>query len=127
MRTVEARKLVAMLVAAYPAWKPTEDTQRFYAGFLEQLDYDPAREALREIIESPREFAPSVGLIISRAREKMRIAERDRRLAVPQKCKPGEIRYDPKGRKYVADANGDLRLEQSNEPTEDLSSAQRAS
>ena len=127
MQTVDARKLVAMLVAAYPAWKPAEETQRLYAGFLEQLDYDSAREVLREIIESPREFVPSVGLIISKARERMRIAERDRRLAVPRKCKPGEVRYDPKGRRFVADANGDLRFEESNEPKEDLNSTRRAS
>jgi len=91
MQTVEALKLVAMLVAAYPSWKPTEETQRLYAGFLEQVDYDAAREVLREIIESPREFVPPVGLIISRARERMRIAERDRQLAVPRKYVLGEV------------------------------------
>src|ERR1700720_1480190 len=127
MQTVEALKLVAMLVAAYPSWKPTEETQRLYAGFLEQLDYDATREVLREMIESPREFVPPVGLIMSRARERMRIAERDRQLAVPRKYKPGEVRYDPKGRRFVADANGDLRFEQSDEPVEDLKSTRRAS
>jgi hypothetical protein len=116
-----------MLIAAYPSWKPKEETQRLYAGFIEQLDYDVAREVLREIIESPREFVPPVGLIISRAHEKMRIIERDRRLAVPVKREPGEVRYDPKGRRYVADTNGDLRLVQSDETTEDLSSTRRAS
>lgn len=104
-----------------------EETQRFYAGFLEQLDADVAREVLREIIESPREFAPPVGLIIARACERMRIAERDRRLAVPRKYDPGEVRYDPKGRQYVADANGDLRIEPSSEPMEELKRARRPS
>jgi hypothetical protein len=127
MQTVEALKLVAMLVAAYPSWKPTEETQRLYAGFLEQLDYDATREVLREIIESPREFVPPVGLIISRARERMRIAERDRQLAVPRKYKPGEVRYDGKGRRFVADANGDLRFEQSSESVEDANSTRSAS
>ena len=127
MQSVEALKLVAMLVAAYPSWKPTEETQRLYAGFLEQVDYDAAREVLREIIESPREFVPPVGLIISRTRERMRIAERDRRLAVPPKCEPGEVRYTPKGRRYVADANGDLRFEPSSDSMEDLNSTRRAS
>jgi hypothetical protein len=116
-----------MLIAAYPSWKSTEETQRLYAGFIEQLDYDVAREVLREIIESPREFVPPVGLIVSRAHEKMRIVERDRRLAVPRKYKPGEVRYDPKGRRYVADANGDLRFVQSDETTEDLNNRRRAS
>jgi hypothetical protein len=116
-----------MVIAAYPSWKPTEETQRLYAGFIEQLDYDVAREVLREIIESPREFVPPVGLIISKAHERMRIIERDRRLAVPRKYEPGEIRYDPKGRKYVANANGDLSFVPSDEKTEDLSSTRRAS
>jgi Loader and inhibitor of phage G40P len=127
MQRIEALNLVAMLIAAYPSWKSTEETQRLYAGFIEQLDYDVAREALREVIESPRDFVPPVGLIVSRALEKMRIVERDRRLAVPRKYKPGEVRYDPKGRRYVADANGDLRFVQSDETTEDLSNRQRAS
>ena len=86
-----------------------------------------AREVLREIIESPREFVPPVGMIISRGHEKMRIIERNRRLAVPRKYKPGEVCYDPKGRRYVADANGDLRFVQSDETTEDLSNTRRAS
>jgi len=64
---------------------------------------------VKEILESPREFAPSVGKIITNARAKMEIAERDRRLAIPRKYQPGEIRYDPKGRGYVADHNGDLK------------------
>ena len=80
MQRIEALNLVAMLIAAYPSWKPTEETQRLYAGFIEQLDYDVAREVLRGIIESPREFVAPVGLIISRAHEKMRIIERDRQL-----------------------------------------------
>jgi hypothetical protein len=116
-----------MLIAAYPSWKPTEETQRLYAGFIEQLDYDVAREVLREIIESPREFVPPVGLIISRANEKMRILERDRRLAVARKYKPGEVCYDPKGRRYMADTNGDLRFVRSDGTSEDLSSKRRAS
>lgn len=91
------------------------------------MDYDAAREVLREIIESPREFVPPVGLIMSRARERMRIAERDRQLAVPRKYKPGEVRYDGKGRRFVADANGDLRFEQSSESVEDSNSTRRAS
>ena len=127
MQRIEALNLVTMLIAAYPGWKPLEETQRLYAGFIEQLDYDVAREVLREIIESPREFVPPVGLIISRAHEKMRIIERDRRLAVPRKYKPGEVCYDPKGRRYVADATGDLRFVQSDETTEDFSSNRRAS
>jgi hypothetical protein len=91
------------------------------------LDTEVAREVLREIIESPREFSPSVGLIISKARERMRIAERDRQLAIARKYEPGEVRYDPKGRKYVADANGDLRFVQVEEAMEDLNSTRRAS
>ena len=127
MQRIAALNLVAMLIAAYPSWKPKEETQRLYAGFIEQLNYDVAREVLREIIESPRDFVPPVGLIISRAHEKMRIIERDRRLAVPRKYKPGEVCYDPKGRRYVADATGDLRFVQSDETTEDFSSNRRAS
>ena len=127
MQRIAALNLVAMLIAAYPSWKPTEETQRLYAGFIEQLDYDVAREVLREIIESPREFVPPVGLIISRGHEKMRTIERDRRLAVPRKYKPGEVRYDPKGRRYVADTNGDLRFVQSDDATEDSRKSRRAS
>jgi hypothetical protein len=127
MQRIEALNLVAMLIAAYPSWKSTEETQRLYAGFIEQLDYNVAREVLREIIESPREFVSPVGLIVSRAHEKMRIIERDHRLAVPRKYKPGEVRYDPKGRRYVADTNGDLRFVQSDEATEDLRKSRQAS
>jgi hypothetical protein len=61
---------MAMLIAAYPSWRSTEETQRLYAGFIDQLDYDDAREVLREIIESTQEFVPPVGLIISRAHTK---------------------------------------------------------
>jgi hypothetical protein len=50
----------------------------------------------------------------------MRIVQRDRRLALLRKYKPGEVRYDPKDRRYVADTNGDLRFVQSDETTEDL-------
>ena len=79
--------------------KATEETLRLYAGSLEQLDYSVTCEVLKEIIESPREFAPPVSKIVSIVRARMEIAERDRRLALPRKYQPGEIRYDPKGRR----------------------------
>jgi hypothetical protein len=126
METIEARKLMAMLVAGYPGWKATEETLRLYAGSLEPLDYSVTCEVLKSIIESPREFAPPIGLITSNVRARMEIAERDRRLALPCKHPPGEVRYDPKGRKYVADTWGDLRLERPSEPMEDLNSTRRA-
>jgi hypothetical protein len=114
-------------VAAYPAWKPPEETQRLYAGFLEPLDFDATFEVVKEIIESPRLFAPPVGVIISSAREKMRLAELDRRLSVPRKYTPGEVRHSGKGQKFVADANGDLRPEPSSARSEDLNTRSRAS
>ena len=110
MQAVEALRLVAMLVAAYPASKLPEETQRLYARLFEQLDYDVACEVLREIIESPREFVPPSGLIVTKVRERTGIAERDRQFALPRKYEPGEVRYSPKGRRFVADANDDLRL-----------------
>ncbi|MDO8431333.1 MAG: hypothetical protein Q7S58_02880 [Candidatus Binatus sp.] len=98
---------------------------RLYAGTVEQLDFEATFEVVKEIIESPAKFAPSVGEIVTKARARMEIAERDRRLAMPCKHTPGEVRYDPKGRKYVADENGDLQLREV--PDEILNTGRRAS
>ena len=64
MTNIEASKIVAMLMAAYPNWKPTEDGLRLYAKLLEPFDGELAKGAVMTLLYSPREFAPPVGVIV---------------------------------------------------------------
>lgn len=63
MTTLEAMEIVAMLTAAYPNWKPTEASLRLYAKLLEPLEADVAKPAVMEMLYSPREFAPPIGVL----------------------------------------------------------------
>jgi hypothetical protein len=63
MTTLEAMEIVAMLTAAYPSWKPTEASLRLYAKLLEPLDADFSKPAVMELLYSPREFAPPIGVL----------------------------------------------------------------
>jgi hypothetical protein len=67
MTEVEAKRITTLLVAAYPAWKPSEATMQLYERFMCPLEAGLAERAVLEIIRSPREFAPPVGLICYRA------------------------------------------------------------
>jgi hypothetical protein len=64
MTDTEASKIVAMLMAGYPNWKPTEDGLRLYAKLLEPFDSETAQKAVMGILYSPREFAPPVGVLV---------------------------------------------------------------
>jgi hypothetical protein len=63
MTEVEAKRITTLLVAAYPAWKPSEATMQLYERLLRPLDAALAEEAALQIIRTPREFAPPVGSI----------------------------------------------------------------
>ncbi len=67
MSEVEAKRITTLLVAAYPAWKPSEATMQLYERVLQPLSAVLAEQAVLEIIRSPREFAPPVGVICERA------------------------------------------------------------
>jgi hypothetical protein len=66
MSEVEAKRITTLLVAAYPAWRPSEATMQLYERVLRPLSAALAEQAVLEIIHSPREFAPPVGLICER-------------------------------------------------------------
>jgi hypothetical protein len=63
MTTLEATEIVGMLAAAYPAWRPTEETLRLYARLLEPFEAELARTTAMELIYSGREFAPPIGAL----------------------------------------------------------------
>jgi hypothetical protein len=67
MTEVEAKRITILLVAAYPAWKPSEATMQLYERVLRPLSAALAEQAVLQIIRSPREFAPPVGVICERA------------------------------------------------------------
>jgi hypothetical protein len=64
---VESKRITTLLVAAYPAWKPSEATMQLYERMLRPLEAALAEQAVLNIIRMPREFAPSVGLICYQA------------------------------------------------------------
>ena len=63
MTEVESKRISTLLVAAYPAWKPSEATMQLYERLLLPLEAALAEQAVLEIIRTPREFAPPVGSI----------------------------------------------------------------
>ncbi len=63
MTEFESKRITTLLVAAYPAWKPTEATMQLYERLLSPFDAPVVEEAVLRIIRSPREFAPSAGTI----------------------------------------------------------------
>ncbi|HZY58940.1 MAG TPA: hypothetical protein VFE56_04205 [Candidatus Binataceae bacterium] len=67
MSEVEAKRITALLIAAYPGWKPSEATMQLYERLLRPFAGALAERAVAEIIRSPREFAPPVGVICDRA------------------------------------------------------------
>jgi len=67
MTEVEAKRITILLVAAYPAWKPSEATMQLYERLMRPFDALLAERAVMDIIRSPREFAPPVGSICYRA------------------------------------------------------------
>jgi hypothetical protein len=67
MTEVESKRITALLVAAYPAWKPSEATMQLYERLLRPLEVALAEQAVARIIRTPREFAPPVGSICYQA------------------------------------------------------------
>jgi hypothetical protein len=67
MTEVESRRITTLLVAAYPAWKPSEATMQLYERLLRPFEAGLAEEAVLRIIRMPREFAPTVGSICHQA------------------------------------------------------------
>jgi hypothetical protein len=67
MSEVQAKRITALLIAAYPGWKPSEATMQLYERLLRPLAAVLAERAVLEIIRSPRVFAPPVGVICDRA------------------------------------------------------------
>ncbi len=67
MTEVESKRLTTLLVAAYPAWRPSEATMQLYERLLRPLEASLAEAAVLELIRTPREFAPSVGSICHQA------------------------------------------------------------
>ncbi len=67
MTEVESKRITTLLVAAYPAWKPSEATMQLYERLLRPLEAALAEEAVLRIIRTPREFAPPVGSICHQA------------------------------------------------------------
>jgi hypothetical protein len=67
MTEVEAKRITALLAAAYPGWKPSEATMQVYERLLRPLAASLAEQAVLEMVRSQREFAPPVGAICYRA------------------------------------------------------------
>jgi hypothetical protein len=67
MTEVESKRITTLLIAAYPAWKPSEATMQLYERLLRPLEAGLAEEAVLQIIRTPREFAPAVGSICYQA------------------------------------------------------------
>ena len=109
MNETDSYKLVALIVAAYPNWKPTEETQRLYAGYLRDYPLDVTAEQIDSIIKSSRDFAPPVGLVITKVESVLEDRERQARFSLPRKYPVGELRVSAHGVYYCADENGDMK------------------
>jgi hypothetical protein len=67
MEKNEAVRIVTMLAASYPNWKPPKETLELYVSLLQPLPAEPTEEAVMQILRSDREFAPPVGVVIQNA------------------------------------------------------------
>jgi hypothetical protein len=63
----ETAEICMMLAAAFPAWRPTEQTFRTYGAVLEPLPVQAVRGATLQLLREDREFAPSAGTIYALA------------------------------------------------------------
>ena len=64
MTPVEAAKLVAMLMAAYPFAELPEGTVAVYEGFLQDFDRDRGVAAVRTVIRTHK-FFPTIAEIVT--------------------------------------------------------------
>ncbi len=104
-----------MLTAAYPSWASGEETFRLYQIFLQELDARDGRAAVMEIIRSPREFAPPVGILLDLGKqfERRRLEHEFWR---ERWYEPGSIAYTPDGQRCAADADGHMQPAPEPEP-----------
>ncbi len=63
MTELEALEIVGMITAGYPSWKPTKESLRLYAKLLEPFEEGLTKATVMEILYSPREFAPPIGVL----------------------------------------------------------------
>lgn len=66
MSEVEGKRIVAILAAAYPNWRPSETSLQLYERILRPLPAPLAERAVLEVIHSGREFAPPAGALCER-------------------------------------------------------------
>lgn len=59
MMDYESAEVVAMLIAAFPSWKPSHATTLVYQSELEDLDYSVAKASVRHLIRTSR-FCPTI-------------------------------------------------------------------
>jgi hypothetical protein len=104
----EIRQVTSTLAAAYPSWQASEETFALFESILRPCSFEAIQQAVMEILCSPREFAPPVGLIYSRARE---IDEDRRRMAAHhnRRWEPGTVAYTGTGQRFEAGEDGLMR------------------
>ncbi|HLH75919.1 MAG TPA: hypothetical protein VKV28_03830 [Candidatus Binataceae bacterium] len=66
MNEVEGKRIVAILAAAYPNWRPNEITLQLYERILRPLPAALAERAVLDAIHSAAAFAPPVGALCER-------------------------------------------------------------
>ena len=63
MNQEETLKLLAVMCSAYPSFEVTDERIILWEEMMEEVPFDLAIEKLRKIMKTPREFAPSIGMI----------------------------------------------------------------
>lgn len=82
MTRSQAAQLVTMLVSAYPQWNPDRTRVELYVARIAEFDFEAGRRAIEDIIDLPREWPPSLGLIATQIRA-IQWRLRDERKALP--------------------------------------------
>lgn len=63
MTHTDGLKIVLLLTTAYPNWKPTDESIALYAQLLEPFEVEAAKATVMQMLYSPREFAPPIGVL----------------------------------------------------------------
>ena len=104
-------KLLMMIQAAYPNYKPTDKTVtvNMWHEMLKEYDENSAMLGLKEFIKTDTSgFAPSIGQIISKmetVEKRIRINKLEAQLLEQSATRIGEVRRDLLEDKYLS--NGD--------------------
>jgi hypothetical protein len=61
MNELQAHKIIAMVAAAFPNWRPDRSTRSLFRRAIEPMEAALAEEACKRALISDREFAPSIG------------------------------------------------------------------